>query len=59
MNLLLIFPGFILAFIIVLYYKCKIKRTGPRNKVHYYVARDKDGSLCLHIGKPIRTDTVF
>lgn len=52
MNVLLIFPGFILAFIIVLYYKRKIKRTGPRNKVHFYVARDKDDNLYLYLGKP-------
>ena len=52
MNLLLIFPGFILAFIIVLYYECKIRRT--RNKVHFYVARDKNGELLLYMGKPFR-----
>lgn len=30
-----------------------------KNKVHFYVARDKDGSLFLHIGKPIRSETEF
>lgn len=30
-----------------------------RNRVHFYVARDKDGSLFLHIGKPIRGETEF
>lgn len=30
-----------------------------RNKVHFYVARDKDGSLFLHMGKPIRGETEF
>lgn len=29
------------------------------NKVHFYVARDKDGSLWLYIGKPIRSESVF
>ena len=57
MNILLLFPGFILAFIIVLYYKRKIRRT--RNKVHFYVARDKNGELWLYIGKPFRVDTRF
>ena len=59
MNILLVFLGFIIAFIIILCYECKIKRTEPMNKVHFYIARDKDGSLWLYIGKPIRSNTVF
>ena len=31
----------------------------PANRVHFYVARDKDGRLWLYIGKPIRTDVEF
>ena len=31
----------------------------PRNKVHFYVARDKNGPLCLYIGKPIRDRIIF
>ena len=31
----------------------------PKNKVHFYVARDKDGTLWLYIGKPIRSESVF
>ena len=57
MNILLLFPGFILAFIIVLYYERKIRRM--RNKVHFYVARDKNGELWLYIGKPFRAGTKF
>lgn len=57
MNILLIFPGFIVAFIIVLCYERKIRRM--RNKVHFYVARDKNGELWLYIGKPFRVDTRF
>lgn len=30
------------------------KDTQPKNKVHFYVARDKDESLWLYLGKPIR-----
>ena len=30
-----------------------------RNKVHFYVARDKNGSLWLYIAKPVRRDTYF
>ena len=57
MNILLIFPGFIIALIIVFYYERKIRRM--RNKVHFYVARDKNGELWLYIGKPFRVDTQF
>ena len=59
MNILLIFPGFIIAFIIVLYYERKIRQTEPRNKVHFYVARDKDYTLWLYMGKPFRCDDKF
>ena len=57
MNILLIFPGFIIAFIIVLYYERKIRNLSknPRNNVHFYVARDKyNNSLYLYLGKPIK-----
>ena len=59
MNLLLAFSGFIIAFIIVLYYERKIRRTEPRNKVHFYVARDANGLLCRYSGKPKRSIQVF
>ena len=59
MNILLIFPGFITAFIIVLYYERKIRRTEPRNKVHFYVARDKIGTIWLYMGKPKRDKCSF
>ena len=49
MNILLIFPGFIIAFVIVLYYERKIKNLSvkPKNNVHFYVARDQDDNLYL------------
>ena len=61
MNILLIFPGFIVALIIVLYYEYKVRnlRSKLKNKVHFYVARDKNGELWLYIGKPFRVDTRF
>ena len=31
----------------------------PKNKVHFYVARDKDYSLNLYLGKPIRASDEF
>lgn len=54
MNILLIFPGFIIAFVIVLYYERKIKNLSvkPKNNVHFYVARDQDDNLHLYLGKP-------
>ena len=59
MNILLVFPGFIIAFIIVLCYKCKIRRTEPANRVHFYAARDESGELYLCLGKPIRIREAF
>ena len=35
------------------------KNNEPRNKVHFYVARDKNESLWLYLGKPIRGNTKF
>ena len=52
MDMLLTLTGFILAFIVALYYQRKIKLAKPRNNVHFYVARHKDGSLWLYVGKP-------
>ena len=40
MNILLVFPGFIIAFIIVFCYEHKIRRM--RNKVHFYVTCEKN-----------------
>ena len=31
----------------------------PRNKVRFYVARDKNGTLWLYMGKPIRGRIIF
>ena len=61
MNILLIFPGFIIAFIIVLYYERKIRNLSknPKNNVHFYVARDKNGKLWLYMGKPVRYYDAF
>lgn len=35
------------------------KTKEPRNKVHFYVARDKCGSLFLYFGKPYREGDIF
>lgn len=31
----------------------------PRNNVHFYVARDMDGSIWLYMGKPVRILDAF
>ena len=31
----------------------------PKNEVHFYVARDKNGKLWLYMGKPIRFNNAF
>ena len=59
MNMLLTLTGFILAFIVALYYQHKIKLVKPKNNVHFYIARDKSGYLYLHIGKPFRDRLEF
>ena len=63
MNMLLLFLGFfILLFIIIfIIQSTKIRKLSakPKNRVHFYVSRDKDGRLWLYIGKPIRTDVEF
>ena len=59
MNILLLFIGFIIAFVIVFYYERKIRRTEPKNKVHFYVAREKNGTLWLYMGKPIKKEHFY
>ena len=46
----------ILVIIIVTIYEIKPKN---QNKVHFYVARDKDGKLWLYMCEPIRADNGF
>ena len=61
MNILLIFPGFIIAFIIVLYYERKVRDLSAKtkNNVHFYVARDKNRSLWVYMCKPVRNNDEF
>ena len=56
MNILLIFSCFIIVFVIILYYKCKLRNLSAKtkNNVHFYVARDENKTLWLFLGKPIR-----
>ena len=61
MNILLKFSGFILSFIVALFYEHKIRNlsTKSKNKVHFYVSRDEDCFLFLYIGKPFRCANCF
>lgn len=52
MNILLIFSGFIIAFVIVIYYKRKIRES--KNQVHFYVVSGFSGELWLSLGMPLR-----
>lgn len=52
MNILLIFQGFIIAFVIAIYYKRKIRES--KNQVHFYVVRFFSGELWLSLGMPLR-----
>ena len=55
--LIIILPVFILLLIIMVIYDGKHRE--KRNRVHFYVARDKDGELFLYLGKPVRKYTEF
>ena len=60
MEIYLTLSGFILACLVALLYEYKIRILRKhRNNVHFYVARDKNGTLYLYIGKPIRDNTKF
>lgn len=58
MNILLIFLCFfnLLFIIIFIIQSTKIRKLSakPKNNVHFYMARDKDGELYLYLGKPLR-----
>ena len=50
-----------LAFIVLDFVADKVKSTSSknRNRVHFYVARDKNGLLYLYVGKPERAYSCF
>lgn len=63
MSILPALPGFALAFILIFCYEYRIKliKTKSKNKVHFYVARDKyQDKLYIFLGKPVRgTETWY
>ena len=50
---------FVYGFAVILMGCVALKNKKYRNKVHFYVARDKNGDLWLYLGKPFRGDTEF
>lgn len=57
MNWIMYFIMFILGATSMFMVVCigyAAKHEEPVNKVHFYVARDKDGELFLYMGKPFR-----
>ena len=62
MDWIMYFIAFILGGIVMFMTICIVyaaKREEPVNRVHFYVARDKDGSLFLYFGKPYRDGNIF
>lgn len=62
MNWILYFISFILGAISMFMMVCigyAAKQEEPVNRVHFYVARDKDGELHLYMGKPVRAICSF
>ena len=50
-------PGFILSSILTVVYERELRKS--QNKVHFYVARDKNGRLFLYLSKPFRRGDEF
>ena len=62
MNWIMYFIMFILGAISMFMMVCigyAAKQEEPVNRVHFFVARDKNGLLHFYIGKPVRDDTEF
>ena len=62
MNWIMLAIAFILGAISMFMLVCigyAAKREEPVNRVHFYVAKDKDGGLYLYLGKPFRGSSEF
>lgn len=62
MDWIILVIAFILGTIAIFISECTVyiaKREEPVNRVHFYVAREKNGILLLYFGKPYRTNSVF
>lgn len=58
MEILLIFPGFILAIIIIVIYEIKFRKLQnkekPQNKVHFYLVKTSFMTFDLFLGYPTK-----
>lgn len=62
MNWIMLVIAFILGAISMFMMVCigyAAKQEEPVNRVHFYVARDKNGELHLYMGKPVRAICSF
>lgn len=62
MDWIMLVIAFVLGAISMFMMVCIVyteKQEEPVNRVHFYVARDKNGKLWFYIGKPFRGDTEF
>ena len=62
MNWIMLVIAFLLGEIVMFMIFCichAAKQEEPANKVHFYVARDKNGMLWIYLGKPERRQGAF
>lgn len=62
MDWIMLVVAFILGAISMFMMVCigyAAKQEEPKNRVHFYVARDKNGPIWLYLGKPIREENEF
>lgn len=58
-NIFLFVILFVYGFAVILMGCVALKNKKYKNKVHFYVARDKDGKLWLYLSKPRRLGATF
>ena len=58
-GLLALYGAVMLMMCSLQYYTVFKNNEKPKNKVHFYVARDKSDYLYLHVGKPFRDGIEF
>ena len=59
MDWIMLVIAFILGGISMFCIRYAAKQEKPVNRIHFYVARDKNGKLFLYMGKPIRKVGIF
>ena len=63
MSILLVYLCFLILLFIIIFIIQSIKirklSTKLKNNVHFYIARDKNGTLWLYMGKPFRDGDMY